>query len=92
MKVRRVVLLTREHAVIHLTPSWLARLLGAKDLVVELEYDYPNWVSRYTRERLGWIKHSTIIKAAMEAYPLEQSPAVDEAGVVSLPRAKLHKE
>jgi hypothetical protein len=82
--------LTQEHAVLHLRPSWLARLFGAKDLVVELEYEYPWWVSRYTREKLGWIKYSTLIKNAMEGYPLE-TPArwIDAPDETVLPRATL---
>lgn len=78
MRVRRVVLLTREHAVLHLRPSWLARLFGAPDLVVELEvevkYDTTNWVSKYTRTALSHMNHSSLIRGAMEAYPIDDTP------------------
>lgn len=83
MRVARVVLLTQERAVLRLRPSWFARLFGACDLVAELEYVDSSWVSKYTRERLGWIKYSAIIKAAMEGYPLEDA---------SIPAARLLKE
>lgn len=92
MKVLRVVRLTQEHAVLQLRPSWLARLFGAKDIVCELERCDGHWVSKYTRERLGWCKHSTLLKDAMEGYPLEESGAYDEDDDTALPKAVLLKE
>ena len=74
MRVRRVVLLTREHAVLHLRPSWLARLFGAPDLIAELEYEKPNWVSKYTRTSLSHMHHSSLINEAMQAYPICDAP------------------
>mgnify|MGYP000886356401 CR=1 FL=1 len=74
MKVQRVVLLTQEYAVLHLRPSWLERLFGGRDLVVELEYVDGAWLSKFTRTRLSHMNHSAIITAAMEGYPLEDVP------------------
>ena len=74
MRVLRVVMLTREHAVLHLRPSWLARLFGAPDLVVELEHANDSRVSKYTRTALGYMNYGGIIRAAMEGYPLESAP------------------
>ena len=93
MKVVRVVMLTREHAVLHLRPSWWRRLLGAQSLVCELEYEYPFWVSKYTRERLGFLPHSGIIRAAMECYPLDTPDGwAQGSDETVLPRATLLKE
>jgi len=83
VKVQRVVLLTQEYAVLHLRPSWWARLRGARDLVVELVYEDRRWISKFTRTPLSHMNHSGIITAAMEGYPLEDAP---------LPAARLLEE
>lgn len=109
MKVKRVTMLSGTHAVIHLSPWWLARLLGASDVVCELEWhDYDQramtkagWYSVHSGRHLDYMPHSSLLERALEFQPLQleaptphdvSDPPVDEAGVVSLPRARLLKE
>jgi hypothetical protein len=96
MKVKRVVMLSDTDAVVHLQPSWLARLFGAQDLVCELVKlpdedawkNAPTWFSKHTNEKLAFMHWGSLIRRAMEFQPLESDPPVDESGAVSLPNAR----
>lgn len=65
-----------DRATVRLTPSWLARLFGAREVVCELEVDGRwsdgdlRWRYARTRRDLREGAHSALILAALEQQPV----------------------
>jgi hypothetical protein len=65
---------TGSRATVRLTPCWLARLFGARELVCELKYQAPYWITIGTGEMLGYVKHGSLIKEALDFVPVAAVP------------------
>jgi len=55
-------------ATVMLTPCWIARLLGARPVMIELKRDHPLsfWFTVTSHRRLGWIPYSRQIEHALD--------------------------
>ena len=64
------------HAVVRLRPGWLARLFGAPERIVELEWDdeWVRWRSVTTKQWLRDMNYGTMIRDALEAQPIADLP------------------
>lgn len=85
MKVVRVAMLADDYAVVHLRPSWLARLFGAKDVMCELVYlphgyradekslylSGSGWHCKRTHKHIGYMRHSSLLEYALQFQPLQ---------------------
>lgn len=98
MKVKRVVMLASDHAVVHLSPSWLARLFGAKDVVCELQWflspcespsSYSGWHNVHSRRHIDYMPHSSLLRSALEFQPLQIG---DKDAPIAVPEARLLEE
>jgi hypothetical protein len=70
-----VTFFARDHCIIRLRPGRLARLFGAKDLVVELEWNGCEWRGYYSRESICSMDFGYLIRRALSMQPVE-SPRV----------------
>lgn len=94
MKVKRVTMLAEDHAVIHLSPSWLAKLFGAKDVVCELQWFVTDpktntragWHSVHSGRHIDYMRHGSMLERALEFQPLQ---ADDKGESITLPEARL---
>jgi len=74
MRILRVEFTSDVHAIIVLRPSLMARLLGARDVVVELAMVDGNWFGRYSRRGIGYMPHSALLWQALEFQPVTEVP------------------
>lgn len=71
---------TGTRATVVLTPCWLARVFGARPVVVELERgkrhngESGHWVAVASQRRLGWIPYSCEIEHALDFRSVERLP------------------
>jgi hypothetical protein len=71
---------TGTRATVRLTPSWLARLFGARELVCELEASEPQfgvallWRFAATRRDVWCSQHGQSILTALERVPVVAPP------------------
>lgn len=69
-----------DRAAVRLTPSWLGRLFGARETVVELERERRSdgsilhWKSPGSDRRLFQLRHGAMIEDALEAVPVAALP------------------
>jgi hypothetical protein len=87
VKVVDVTFVGRDQVSVRLRPSLIARLLGARDVVVELVFEHGAWCGYYTRTVLHEMQHYAILKSALEAQPIDALPRAQRrlAGSLAIP-------
>ncbi len=65
---------TTAKATVVLTPSWLARLFGARTVSVELCRSPIGWRAAGTDRDLGHIPHGSLIENALDFSEVERKP------------------
>lgn len=64
--IARRIAYTGDHATVVLEPGWLARLLGARTVSVDLKNDSGMWLGAVTGRRLCDMPHGEIIRDALD--------------------------
>ena len=63
-----------KHVTVRMTPSWIARVFGARETVCEVDFNKDGWYHVATGRRLWEIKHGALIRAALNFWPAPELP------------------